>query len=123
MGSPFLTRPPRDGALLAKGHSLRMWLKESPHCVDMELKDITPLPSLNSMQVYNGAWMRAKMVPVMQQIEASMGNVRPKKYSKLARMAGEKRAEVIAAHLKGREEKLAKLRSKHKGVSRTKNRK
>ncbi|KAK4362815.1 hypothetical protein RND71_018056 [Anisodus tanguticus] len=38
MGSPFLPCKTRTGILVAKAHSLRMWLKDSPFCLDLELK-------------------------------------------------------------------------------------
>lgn len=109
IGSPFLTTPAREGALIAKGHSLRMWLKDSPYCVDMELRDSGVLPEVNTMQVYNGAWMRVEMIPVVQQIEKTLGDIRPKKFSKLARMGEEKRAEIMVADIEGSAQKQAKL--------------
>ncbi|KAL2349398.1 hypothetical protein Fmac_003398 [Flemingia macrophylla] len=55
MGSPFLPCKTRQGVLVAKAHSLRLWLKDSPFCLDLELKDAPNLPELNSMQLIEGA--------------------------------------------------------------------
>lgn len=117
IGSPFLTTPAREGALIAKGHSLRMWLKDSPYCVDMELRDSGVLPEVNTMQVYNGAWMRVEMIPVVQQIEKTLGDIRPKKFSKLARMGEEKRTEIMVADIEGSAQKQSKLLQRKGGGS------
>lgn len=106
MGSPFLVSKTREGILMAKGHSLRHWLRDSPLCMDLELRDMTVVPAVNSMEMYNGAWMNRKMVPIMQQIEESMGDIRPQKYSRIARMEDEQRSIFIAADLKHHAEKV-----------------
>ncbi|KAJ7519578.1 hypothetical protein O6H91_20G044800 [Diphasiastrum complanatum] len=108
MGSPFLSSKTREGILIAKGHSLRMWLKDSPYCMDLELRDILMLPKENSMQVNNGTFMRAEMIPVVKQIEGSMGTVHSKKFCRLVHLPDDKRADIIAADIKGRAEKFAK---------------
>lgn len=108
MGSPFLPSNTQSGTLVAKGHSLRMWLKDSPFCADLELKDCSSLPDCNSMQIYKGSFMRAELVPAFRQIRQSMGEVRPKKFSRLALMSSEKREKAIAADLEGRKKVLEK---------------
>lgn len=108
MGSPFLPSNNHSGILIAKGHSLRMWLKDSPFCMDLELKDCSSLPDCNSMQIYKGSFMRAELVPAFRQIRESMGDVRPKKFSRLALMSSERREKAIAADLEGRKEVLEK---------------
>ncbi|CAM8950930.1 unnamed protein product [Rhodiola kirilowii] len=54
MGSPFLPCKTRSGLLVAKTHSLRMWLKDSPFCFDLELREAPSLPELNIMQLMDG---------------------------------------------------------------------
>ncbi|XP_031482628.1 pentatricopeptide repeat-containing protein At3g18110, chloroplastic [Nymphaea colorata] len=122
MGSPFLPCKTRTGLLIAKAHSLRMWLKDSAFCMDLELRDVSTLPELNSMQLYEGAFMRAGLVPAFREIHEGLGEVRPKKFAKLALLTDEKRDKFIAADIKGRQEKLEKkkrggllnLRKRHK---------
>lgn len=122
MGSPFLPCKTRTGLLIAKAHSLRMWLKDSAFCMDLELRDVSILPELNSMQLYEGAFMRAGLVPAFREIHEGLGEVRPKKFAKLALLTDEKRDKFIAADIKGRQEKLEKkkrggllnLRKRHK---------
>ncbi|KAG6546707.1 hypothetical protein Mapa_011896 [Marchantia paleacea] len=115
MGSPFLVSKTRPGVLTAKGHSLRMWLKDSPKCFDLELEDRPSPPELNSMQVYEEAWMPRDLVPAFQQIEKTMGTtLRPKKFMRLVNLEEEKRADVIAADIRGRAEKAARDKAKKK---------
>ena len=45
MGSPFLPCKTRSGRFVAKSYSLKMWLKDSPFCMDLELKDAPALPT------------------------------------------------------------------------------
>lgn len=112
MGSPFFMRPPREGALITKGHALRLWLKDSPRCFNLELEDDVMLPRANSMTSYKSAWMSSDAVPVMKQIHTSIGEVWPRKYSKLAHMSETRRIEALAARLEG--EKRRKLESRVK---------
>eukprot|EP01018_Ginkgo_biloba_P019886 Gb_33699 [translate_table: standard] len=108
MGSPFLPSKTHSGLLIAKGHSLRMWLKDSPFCMDLELKDCLSLPDFNSMQIYEGSFMRAELVSTFKQIGERMGEVRPKKFSRLALLSEEKRDKAISADIEGRKEVLEK---------------
>ncbi|CAN6461439.1 unnamed protein product [Victoria cruziana] len=110
MGSPFLPCKTRTGLLIAKAHSLRMWLKDSAFCMDLELRDVSTPAVLNSMQLYEGAFMRAGLVPAFREIHERLGEVRPKKFAKLALLTDEKRDKFIAADIKGRQEKLEKIR-------------
>ncbi|XP_038987454.1 pentatricopeptide repeat-containing protein At3g18110, chloroplastic [Phoenix dactylifera] len=112
MGSPFLPCKTRSGVLVAKAHSLRMWLKDSSFCMDLELKDALSLPESNSMKLTEGYFMRAGLVPAFKDIHERLGEVRPKKFARLALLPGEKRDKVIKADIEGREEKLHKLKKK-----------
>ncbi|KAL5720666.1 hypothetical protein ACHQM5_013311 [Ranunculus cassubicifolius] len=91
MGSPFLPCKTRSGLLIAKGHSLRMWLKDSPFCLDLELKDAPSLPESNSMQLNDGYFMRSGLVPVFKEIHERLGDIRPKKFARLALLTEEHR--------------------------------
>ncbi|PIA53245.1 hypothetical protein AQUCO_00900075v1 [Aquilegia coerulea] len=110
MGSPFLPCKTRSGLLVAKGHSLRMWLKDSPFCFDLELKDAPSLPESNSMQLNEGYFMRSGLLPVFKDIHERLGHVRPKKFARLALLSDVMRDKVIRADLQGRKEKLEKLK-------------
>lgn len=114
MGSPFYMRPPREGALVTKGHALRLWLKDSPRCFDLNLDDDVRLPKLNSMSFFKGAWMSSDAVPVMKQIHASIGEVWPRRYSKLAHMTETRRIEALAARIEN--EKRRKFEKREKNV-------
>ena len=82
MGSPFLPCKTRSGLLIAKAHSLRMWLKDSPFCLDLELKNSVKLPVTNSMEVIEGCYIRCGLVPAFQDITERLGIVRPKKFAR-----------------------------------------
>ncbi|KAI3904445.1 hypothetical protein MKW98_014625 [Papaver atlanticum] len=112
IGSPFLPCKTRSGLLVAKAHSLRMWLKDSPFCFDLELKDAPSLPELNSMQLNEGYFMRTGLVPVLKEINERLGEVRPKKFSRLALLSEDRREKTIQADIDGRREKLEKIKSK-----------
>lgn len=116
MGSPFLPCKTRSGLLIAKAHSLRMWLKDSPFCLDLELKNSVNLPELNSMELVDGCYIRRGLVPAFQDITERLGIIRPKKFARLALMSDEKRDKVIQADIDGRKEKLEKM--KRFGVTR-----
>ncbi|KAK1262003.1 Pentatricopeptide repeat-containing protein [Acorus gramineus] len=110
MGSPFLPCKTRSGLLVAKSHSLRMWLKDSSFCMDLELKDASSLPKSNSMCLTNGYFMRAGLAPVFKDIHERLGQVRPKKFARLALLSDESRDKVIKADIEGRKEKLEKMK-------------
>lgn len=110
MGSPFLPCRTRSGLLIAKAHSLRMWLKDSSFCLDLELKDAPALPELNSMKLIDGCFIRRGLVSAFKDITERLGFVRPKKFSRLALLPDEKRDKVIKADLEGRKEKLEKVK-------------
>ncbi|KAI7755023.1 hypothetical protein M8C21_020190 [Ambrosia artemisiifolia] len=110
MGSPFLPCKARSGILIAKAHSLRMWLKDSPFCLDLELKNSVNLPETNSMELIEGCYIRSGIVPAFQDITQRLGIVRPKKFARLALMSDEKRDKAIQADIDGRKEKLEKMR-------------
>ncbi|OVA18377.1 Pentatricopeptide repeat [Macleaya cordata] len=112
MGSPFLPCKTRSGLLVAKAHSLRMWLKDSPFCLDLELKDAPSLPDSNSMQLSEGYFMRSGLVPVLKDIHERLGQVRPKKFARLALLSDEKREKAIQADIDGRREKLEKMKER-----------
>ncbi|CAL9124214.1 unnamed protein product [Musa acuminata var. zebrina] len=112
MGSPFLPCKTRSGVLVAKAHSLRMWLKDSSFCLDLELKDTTSLPQTNSMKLTEGYFMRAGLVPAFKDIHERLGQIRPKKFARLALLSEESRDKVIQADLEGRKEKMEKLKEK-----------
>lgn len=116
MGSPFLPCRTRTGVLVAKAHSLRMWLKDSSFCVDLELKDAASLPETNSMKLTEGHFMRAGLVPAFKDINERLGQVWPKKFARLALLSEESRDKVIKADIEGRKGKLEKL--KKKGIAR-----
>ena len=119
MGSPFLPCKTRTGLLIAKAHSLRMWLKDSSFCTDLELKDAHYIPKLNSIHMVNGCFMRAGLVPAFNEIFERMGYVRPKKFARLALMSDEKREKAITADINGRIEKMEKMeRKKKEGIIR-----
>lgn len=111
MGSPFLPCKTRTGILVAKAHSLRMWLKDSPFCLDLELKDRPSLPEMNSMQLIEGCFIRRGLVPAFEDINERLGPVGPRKFARLALLSDEKREKVIQADIEGRREKLAKLKN------------
>lgn len=111
MGSPFLPCPTRTGLLIAKAHSLRMWLKDSPFCFDLELKDAPSLPESNSMQLIDGCFLRRGLVPAFTDITEKLGLVRPKKFARLALLSDEKRGKAIEADIEGRKEKLEKMKN------------
>lgn len=113
MGSPFLPCKTRDGILVAKAHSLRMWLKDSPFCFDLELKDSPVLPETNSMQLFEGCFIRRGLVPAFKDIRERLGQVSPRKFARLALLSDEKRERVIQADIEGRREKSAKLGKNH----------
>lgn len=114
IGSPFLPCKTRSGLLVAKAHSLRMWLKDSPFCLDLELKDAPALPESNSMQLIDGCFLRRGLVPAFKEINEKLGLVRPKKFARLALLSDEKREKVIQADLEGRKEKLEKMKKRGK---------
>ncbi|KAK3042792.1 hypothetical protein RJ639_001065, partial [Escallonia herrerae] len=118
MGSPFLPCKTRSGLLVAKAHSLRMWLKDSPFCLDLELKNSSTLPEKNSMQLIEGCYIRQGLVPAFKDINERLGLVRPKKFARLALLSDDKRDRAIRADIEGRKEKLAKL--KMNGLARRK---
>ncbi|KAH7281144.1 hypothetical protein KP509_36G032400 [Ceratopteris richardii] len=107
MGSPFL-RSGEAGVFKAKGYSLCHWLKDSPHCMDLKLRNFSVLPEFNTMEVHNGAFMLARLVPALQQIEQSIGELRPKKFRKLIHLTQMQRSDAIAAELKTREDMMRK---------------
>ena len=119
MGSPFLPCKTRTGLLVAKAHSLRMWLKDSSFCLDLELKDSPSLPESNSMQLMEACFIRRGLVPAFKDITERLGDVRPKKFARLALLPDEKRDKVIRADIEGGEEKLEKMKKKV-GVKRRK---
>lgn len=112
MGSPFLPCRTRSGVLVAKAHSLRMWLKDSPFCFDLELKNAPSLPESNSMQLIDGCFMRRGLVPAFKDITERLGEVRPKKFARLALLSDEKREKAIMADIEGRKDKLEKIKKK-----------
>ncbi|KAH0451512.1 hypothetical protein IEQ34_018811 [Dendrobium chrysotoxum] len=118
MGSPFLPCKTRTGVLVAKAHSLRMWLKDSSFCMDLELKDAPNLPSSNSMSLTEGYFMRKGLVPAFKDINERLGRVNPKKFARLALLSEESRNKVIVADIKGRKEKLEKLKKKGNVIAR-----
>uniref|UniRef100_A0A7N0TZJ1 PROP1-like PPR domain-containing protein n=1 Tax=Kalanchoe fedtschenkoi TaxID=63787 RepID=A0A7N0TZJ1_KALFE len=109
MGSPFLPCKTRNGLLVAKAHSLRMWLKDSPFCFDLESKDAPSLPELNSMQLMEGCFIRRGLIPAFKDINERLGLIWPKKFAKLALLSDEKRDKAIEADIQGRKQKLEKL--------------
>ena len=114
IGSPFLPCKTRSGLLVAKAHSLRMWLKDSPFCLDLELKDAPALPESNSIQLIDGCFLRRGLVPAFKEINEKLGLVRPKKFARLALLSDEKREKVIQADIEGRKEKLEKMKKRGK---------
>lgn len=110
MGSPFLPCRTRNGVLVAKAHSLRMWLKDSPFCLDLELKDAPNLPELNSMRLVEGCFIRRGLVSAFKDITERLGIVSPKKFSRLALLPDDKRDKAIHDYTEGRKEKLAKTK-------------
>lgn len=109
MGSPFLPCKTRSGILVAKAHSLRMRLKDSPFCLDLELRYSPFLPETNSMQLIEGCYIRRGLVPAFNNIRDRLGQVTPRKFARLALLSDKKRDRVIRADIEGRREKLAKL--------------
>ena len=112
MGSPFLPCKTRSGLLIAKAHSLRMWLKDSPFCLDLELKDAASLPESNSMQLIEGCFIRRGLVPAFKDITERLGLVRPKKFARLALLSDDRRDKAIRADIEGGKAKLEKMKSK-----------
>ncbi|KAG0448883.1 hypothetical protein HPP92_027609 [Vanilla planifolia] len=123
MGSPFLPCRSRTGLLVAKAHSLRMWLKESSFCMDLELKDAQHLPKLNSMSLIDGYFMREGLVPAFKEIHEKLGQVNAKKFARLALLSKESREKVIEADIKGRREKMEKAKKKGSVIPRKASRK
>lgn len=112
MGSPFLPSRARTGILVAKAHSLRMWLKDSCFCLDLELKDGTSLPETNSMKLTEGYFMRAGLLPAFKHIHERLGQIRPKKFARLALLSEESREKIMNTDLQGRKEKMEKMKAK-----------
>ncbi|KAK9993925.1 hypothetical protein SO802_023628 [Lithocarpus litseifolius] len=112
MGSPFLPCKTRSGLLVAKAHSLRMWLKDSPFCLDLELKDAASLPESNSMQLIEGCFIRRGLVPAFKDITERLGLVRPKKFARLALLSDDRRDKAIRADIEGGKAKLEKMKRK-----------
>ncbi|OWM79414.1 hypothetical protein CDL15_Pgr022826 [Punica granatum] len=112
MGSPFLPCRTRSGLLVAKAHSLRMWLKDSPFCLDLELRDAASLPEVNSMQLIEGCFMRRGLVPAYKDIVDRLGMIWPKKFSRLALLSDDKRDKAIQADIEGSKERLEKMKRK-----------
>ncbi|KAK4740664.1 hypothetical protein SAY87_024252 [Trapa incisa] len=112
MGSPFLPCKTRTGLLVAKAHSLRMWLKDSPFCLDLELRDALSLPEVNSMQLIEGCFIRRGLVPAYKDITDRLGMIWPKKFSRLALLPDDKRDRAIQADIEGSKERLNKLKGK-----------
>lgn len=112
MGSPFLPCRARSGRFVVKDYSLKMWLKDSPFCMDLELKDAPAHPKLNSMKLIEGYFMRAGFVSAFKDIHERLGEVWPKKFSRLALLSEECRDEVIKADIQGRKEKLERMKKK-----------
>ena len=110
MGSPFLPCKTRHGVLVAKAHSLRMWLKDSPFCLDLELKDAPSIPELNSVRLIEGCFIRRGLVPAFKDITERLEIVSPKKLSRLALLPDDKRDKAIHAYTEGRKEKLEKAK-------------
>lgn len=110
MGSPFLPCKTRTGLLVAKAHSLRMWLKESPFCLDLELRDAPSLPEFNSMQLIDGCFMRRGIVPAFKDITGRLGVISPKKFSRLALLSDDRRDKAIQADIEGAKEKQDKMK-------------
>jgi len=99
MGSPFLPCRTRSGLLVAKAHSLRMWLKDSPFCLDLELKELI-----------EGCFIRRGLVPAFKDITERLGLVRPKKFARLALLSDDRREKAIRADIEGGKEKLEKMK-------------
>ncbi|XP_044499798.1 pentatricopeptide repeat-containing protein At3g18110, chloroplastic-like [Mangifera indica] len=112
MGSPFLPCKTRSGLLVAKANSLRMWLKDSPFCLDLELKDAPSLPESNSVQLMEGCFIRCGLAPAFKDISERLGIVRPKKFARLALLPDDKRDRAIQTDIEGRLEKLEKMKNK-----------
>jgi leucine-rich PPR motif-containing protein len=105
MGSPFLPCKSRSGLLIAKAHSLRMWLKDSPFCLDLELKNAPSLPESNSMQLIEGCFIRSGLVPAFKEINEKVGFVRPKKFAKFALLSDDRREKGHSSIYRGWERK------------------
>ncbi|KAK8941881.1 Pentatricopeptide repeat-containing protein [Platanthera guangdongensis] len=118
MGSPFLPSKTRTGVLIAKGHSLRMWLKDSFFCMDLELKDSPNLPSSNSMALTEGYFMRAGLAPAFNDINERLGKVSSKRFARLALLSEERRDKIIKADIEGRKGKREKLKKKRSVIAR-----
>ena len=96
-----------------------MWLKDSPFCMDLELRDAPTLPEMNSMKPIEGYFMRSGLVSTFKDIHEQLGGeVWPKKFSRLALLSEESRAEVIQADIQGRKEKLERMKKQGLVVSR-----
>ncbi|KAF2559251.1 hypothetical protein F2Q68_00017424 [Brassica cretica] len=116
MGSPFLPCKTRTGLLVAKAHSLRMWLKDSPFCFHLELKDSVSLPKSSSMELIDGCFIRRGLVTAFNHIKDRLGGfVSPKKFSRLALLPDEMRERVIKTDIEGHRQKVEKMRKKNKG--------
>ncbi|CAN6164746.1 unnamed protein product [Urochloa humidicola] len=112
MGSPFLPCRARSGRFVVKAYSLKMWLKDSPFCMDLELKDVPALPKFNSVKLIDGYFMRAGLVSAFKDIHERLGEVWPKKFSKLALLSEQSRDRAIKADIQGRKEKLERMKKK-----------
>ncbi|KAG6495329.1 hypothetical protein ZIOFF_043132 [Zingiber officinale] len=112
MGSPFLPSRTRTGIMVAKAHSLRMWLKDSCFCLDLELKDGSSLPETNSMKLTEGYFMRVGLLPTFKHIHERLGQIRPKKFARLALLSEESREKIMNTDLQGRKEKTEKMKAK-----------
>eukprot|EP00897_Mesotaenium_endlicherianum_P000820 jgi/Mesen1/10739/ME000090S10199 len=102
MGSPFLPSRTREGTLTAKGHSLSLWVKDSPLLVDMEFRNAPKMPRENSMSVFQGALVRRDLVPILKELQSHglSENLQAKVLSRVVRLPEAKREAWIAGELR-----------------------
>lgn len=61
------------------------------------------------MRLTDGYFMRAGLIPAFEEIEERLGEIRPKKFARLALLSEESRGKVITKDIEGRREKMEKM--------------
>lgn len=62
------------------------------------------------MRLTDGYFMRAGLIPAFEEIEERLGEIRPKKFARLALLSEESRGKVITKDIEGRREKMEKMK-------------
>lgn len=114
MGAPFrisknTNSTKNSGVFLGPGHTVFRWIKDSPQCWDLELRDEKLITEKSLTVLYGNALVSQKVSKVLEELEKhGMEKVSIKVFSRLCRISDEKRQKYIEAFLgtaEGREER------------------